>query len=56
MSKVILIFGKICSGKTTYAKRIMKEKKQFIYPVMKLLLRYLDKISVKSMTKSWNAR
>ncbi len=27
MSKVILICGKICSGKTTYAKQIMKEQK-----------------------------
>ena len=26
MVKVILICGKICSGKTTYAKRLMKSR------------------------------
>ena len=33
MAKVILICGKICSGKTTYAKSLIKEKSAVLLSV-----------------------
>ena len=38
MAKVILICGKICSGKTTYAKNIMKRKKAVLLSVDEITL------------------
>ncbi len=38
MAKVILICGKICSGKTTYAKRMINERKAVLLSVDEITL------------------
>ena len=38
MVKVILICGKICSGKTTYTKRLMKSNKAVLLSVDEIML------------------
>lgn len=42
MPEVILICGKLCSGKTTYAKKLQRESKAVILSVDELMLSLLD--------------
>lgn len=42
MSKVILICGKLCSGKTTYAKKLCHERKAVALSIDELMLSLLE--------------
>ena len=56
MSKVYLICGKICSGKTTYAKKLCKEKGAILLSVDEIMLSLFDQCCGEKLHQEYEKR
>lgn len=56
MSKVYLICGKICSGKTTYAKKLCKEKGAILLSVDEIMLSLFDQCCGPKLHQEYEKR
>ena len=56
MSKVYLICGKICSGKTTYAKKLCKENNAILLSVDEIMLSLFDQCCGEKLHQEYEKR
>lgn len=56
MNKVYLICGKICSGKTTYAKRLCEEKGAILLSVDEIMLSLFDQCCGPALHQEYERR
>lgn len=56
MSKVYLVCGRICSGKTTYAKSICAEKNAILLSVDEIMLSLFDQCCGENLHKDYERR
>ena len=56
MSKVYLICGKICSGKTTYAKKLCKENNAILLSVDEIMLSLFDQCCGEKLHQEYERR
>lgn len=56
MNKVYLICGKICSGKTTYAKRLCEEKNAILLSVDEIMLSLFDQCCGPTLHQEYERR
>ena len=56
MSKVYLICGKICSGKTTYAKKLCKESNAILLSVDEIMLSLFDQCCGPKLHQEYERR
>ena len=56
MSKVYLICGKICSGKTTYAKKLCKENNAILLSVDEIMLSLFDQCCGPKLHQEYEKR
>ena len=56
MSKVYLICGKICSGKTTYSKKICAENNAILLSVDEIMLSLLDQCCGEKLHQEYERR
>ena len=56
MSKVYLICGKICSGKTTYSKKLCEENKSILLSVDEIMLSLFDQCCGRELHMEYERR
>ena len=56
MSKLYLIFGKICSGKTTYSKKLCEENNAILLSVDEIMLSLFDQCCGRELHMEYERR